>query len=193
MIFLIEQHAANLVSKAQAELEKEGLEEGESEVLGKREYEEMMRKVRAGRREGAKGEEYEVRKENFAVMPVVQEQIVDGGGDTEMGGMLNPFPKPRTATQIRADLSRELRAVVEKGIYEIEMYDRHARETTRGPREALRRGTGPGILKNRHVESPIDGDQIRGMSNGMPVAGFSPAHHDRRFESIGELSRRGSK
>jgi hypothetical protein len=58
---------------------------------------------------------------------------------------------------------------------------------------------GGGILKNRNEQSPINHNEIRRMSTGMPVVGFSPTvtkaegQPARQYENIEMLARRGSK
>ena len=60
-------------------------------------------------------------------------------------------------------------------------------------------GVGGGILKNRNEQSPINHNEIRRMSTGMPVVGFSPTvtkaegQPARQYENIEMLARRGSK
>jgi hypothetical protein len=60
-------------------------------------------------------------------------------------------------------------------------------------------GGGGGILKNRNEQSPINHNEIRRMSTGMPVVGFSPTvtkaegQPARQYENIEMLARRGSK
>jgi hypothetical protein len=60
-------------------------------------------------------------------------------------------------------------------------------------------GVGGGILKNRNEQSPINHNEIRRMSTGMPVVGFSPiatkaeGQPTRQYENIEMLARRGSK
>jgi hypothetical protein len=60
-------------------------------------------------------------------------------------------------------------------------------------------GGGGGILKNRNEQSPINHNEIRRMSTGMPVVGFSSiatkaeGQPARQYENIEMLARRGSK
>jgi hypothetical protein len=60
-------------------------------------------------------------------------------------------------------------------------------------------GRGGGILKNRSEQSPVNHNEIRRMSTGMPVVGFSPTvtkaegQPARQYENIEMLARRGSK
>jgi hypothetical protein len=67
-----------------------------------------------------------------------------------------------------------------------------------GP-SAVAGGVGGGILKNRNEQSPIDHNEIRRMSTGMPIVGASPTatkaqgQPARQYENIELLARRGSK
>lgn len=202
MVFLIEQQAKNLVARAQAELDslrEAGVEEEwEAPQVRRQEMQEMMRRVRAKVREGAKGEEYEFKKGDFD-----KQEEAGGNADVAMGGM-GDVPGRRNAARIRYEIGRDLRELVEKGVREMEVYDVHTAETMKVYKEALERvkrsgkftsGTMPrtGILKNRNEEIMVD-NQGRRMSTGIPIAGLPlQGQPIRTFENHEGFARRSSK
>ena len=216
MMFLIEKRGEDLVAGAREELarlEEDGVDEGEGwegNGVGREELDEMIKRIRVPRRADAKGEEYEVKEGDFAIKPAERLTMGDTSlpvtddGDVQMGGM-HDSPRARNATQIRLELSRDLRELVERGVREMEAYDVHAQETTKVYKDALERRKGKGkstsvpvpgggILKNRHDEILVDRNQVQRMSTGMPLVGMVPqAQVARSFENIEEVVRRGSK
>ena len=197
MLFLVERRSKELVEKAKKELETAeesddddgyGSDEGREE-----EMREMIRRVGVPKREasGSREGNFEVKEGDFA------EKWKGREGDVGMGGMEKP--KKRTATVIRAELSKELRDLIDVGATEIERYDGHARRRLRQYKEYLEKVKMKG--GSMSVSAPVSaggmgrGTDVRRISNGMPFVGAAttPVSPLREFENIEALARRGSK
>lgn len=120
-----------------------------------------------------------------------------------MGGT-ETISKPRTARNLWEDLSKDLQHVVNQAVSEMEAHDKHAEKVLRGYKQALDKRTGRtfnpaaasgvsgGILRNRNVQSPIDRNEVRRMSTGMPISGLPATPAARTYENMDEIARRGS-
>ncbi|RDL38212.1 uncharacterized protein BP5553_02552 [Venustampulla echinocandica] len=153
MLFLIQQRADNLASKAREELEVlercKGDEisplHGEDKEVNERQNKEidnMFRRLKVLAKRDAKSEDYEAKPDTFN--PNKQHPAIHppaGDGNVEMGGMDNA-PKPRTAKAVRDELSRNMRELVDRGTQELEGYDRHAQGILNHYRQSLERRTG---------------------------------------------------
>lgn len=222
MLGLVEKRAESLARKAREELaalrgeginEEVGLDRAQDEEV-KKSIEEMIQRLRVPVRKDAEAGEYEVQAGN---MELRNAPSTRGGDDMHKSGTDSPVvpePKARTATAIRAELSWELRNLVDRAVSEMEAYEAHATSVSSHYKQAMERrttrfggtmgsglgsgngsvGNGGGILKNRNEESPVDREAIRRMSTGMPFTGPAVMGSvPRTFENIEGVARRGNK
>ena len=124
-----------------------------------------------------------------------------------------------TETEIREKLSKALKDLVDEGVKQLEEYDTHTKRVRKQYEEALEREklrtgslsalttSGPGmgasmgtssgsgsrgILSNAFIQSPVDEEQIRRTSTGMPVI-CQARPPVGAYETFEQLARRGSK
>jgi hypothetical protein len=138
--------------------------DGESKKI----LEEMMKRLSIKARAGAQAGDYEVKAGNHEFRETVGKPA--GDGDVQMSGT-EPNPNSNASlsrAQIRANLSRDLRELVELGIREIEAYDAHAADTAGMYNRALEKRR-----KSAGSVSTIAGPPVASTGGGAGSGGLT--------------------
>ena len=194
---------ADFGSSDGSDAESESVEMRRKRIEERSSRAEMLRRVRVKAREGARGEEYEIKAGNLEFRDAVSAPGTSNG-DVWMSDI-----GPILSSDIRQELSLQLRDLVDLGVAELEAYDNHAAESTNMYKQALkrreeRRGSTStsnsqseiatsvvGILRNGHEQTPVDMNAMRRMSTGMPVVG-APVPPVRTTKNMKDNARRNS-
>ncbi|CZR53739.1 uncharacterized protein PAC_03619 [Phialocephala subalpina] len=217
MMFLVEQRAKRLASKAKetveaAESDDEDAADNEKEKAKQKSIDACFAAMRVPAKKGARSEDFEYRAGNTTTMGTARGS--DGENrDIEMSGTEETLRSPLngdvnnelTQTQVLTALSKEMRDLVERGTAEMQAYDGHAKQVIAHYQQALDRRTGRKGSAQVSVASPVNNfaggspvdlhlQNFRRSSTGMPRVGSSGGGGQQPVrvpESIEELARRG--